>query len=180
MHSGFELDDIVGGLAALERVPGRLERVDAGQQFLALVDYAHTPDALSNALRACREFTQGRVLVVFGCGGDRDRGKRPMMGRTATEIADVSFITSDNPRSEDPSAILAEIETGAREGNGAYVLVIDRREAIGAALDAAAPGDVVLVAGKGHEQGQQFATETIPFDDRTVVLDHLKDITCRS
>jgi UDP-N-acetylmuramoyl-L-alanyl-D-glutamate--2,6-diaminopimelate ligase len=179
LHCGFGTDEIVRGLSSLARVPGRLDRVDAGQPFLALVDYAHTPDALEHALKACREFTEGKVIVVFGCGGDRDRGKRPLMGRIATTLADVSFITSDNPRSEDPGAILAEIESGAREGTGSYSLVVDRREAIAAALAAAQDGDVVLVAGKGHEQGQQFASETLLFDDATVVREELKDVTCR-
>ncbi|MEX2394565.1 MAG: UDP-N-acetylmuramoyl-L-alanyl-D-glutamate--2,6-diaminopimelate ligase [Actinomycetota bacterium] len=173
-HCGFSVDEIVAGLASLTNVPGRVERIEAGQSFLALVDYAHTPDALNNVLRACRRLTENRLIVVFGCGGDRDRDKRPMMGRIATELADLSIVTSDNPRSEDPQAILDEIEAGAREGGGSYRLIVDRKEAIETALDEARDGDVVVVAGKGHEQGQTFADRTIPFDDAAVVREHLR------
>ena len=182
VHSGFDLDVVARGIAALERVPGRLENVDAGQPFLALVDYAHTPDALENALRACRELagrSNGRVLVVFGCGGDRDRAKRPLMGAAATSIADVTFVTSDNPRSEDPQAIVDEVALGAERGGGAYRTIVDRREAIAQALTEARDGDIVLVAGKGHEQGQTFADRTVPFDDREVVREVLESL-CRS
>jgi UDP-N-acetylmuramoyl-L-alanyl-D-glutamate--2,6-diaminopimelate ligase len=181
-HCGFSLGQIVEGIEALRIVPGRLENVDAGQPFLALVDYAHTPDALEHALRACRELAdraRGRVLVVFGCGGDRDRSKRPLMGEAATSIADLSFVTSDNPRTEDPQAILDEVVVGAARGGGAYRAVVDRREAIALALSEARDGDIVLVAGKGHEQGQQFADRTIPFDDREVVRELLESL-CRS
>jgi UDP-N-acetylmuramoyl-L-alanyl-D-glutamate--2,6-diaminopimelate ligase len=177
--SGFDLAQAVEGMRALGSVPGRLENVDAGQPFLALVDYAHTPDALENALRACRELATGRVLVVFGCGGDRDTAKRPLMGEAATRLADLTFITSDNPRSEDPSRIVGEVAAGADRGPGPYHAVVDRREAIAAALREAREGDVVLIAGKGHEQGQQFADRTIPFDDRDVVREELESL-CRS
>jgi UDP-N-acetylmuramoyl-L-alanyl-D-glutamate--2,6-diaminopimelate ligase len=180
LHLGIDPNDIVRGLARLERVDGRLEPVDAGQPFLALVDYAHTPDALEQAIAACRGLTKGRVIVVFGCGGDRDRAKRPLMGEAASRGADHSIITSDNPRSEDPSAIIADIEPGARRGGGGYTVIADRREAIRAALDEAEPGDVVLVAGKGHEQGQELADRTIPFDDREVVGELLGGLACRS
>jgi UDP-N-acetylmuramoyl-L-alanyl-D-glutamate--2,6-diaminopimelate ligase len=182
MHCGFDLDAAAAGIAALRRVPGRLENVDAGQPFLALVDYAHTPDALEHALRACRELadrSHGRVLVVFGCGGDRDRAKRPLMGEAATSIADVSFVTSDNPRSEDPQRIVDEVVAGAARGGGPYRAVVDRREAIAQALSEARDGDIVLVAGKGHEQGQQFSDRTVPFDDREVVRELLESL-CRS
>ena len=173
----IDLDAIVSGIASLDRVPGRLDSVQSGQPFLALVDYAHTPDALEQALRACRELAgEGRVIAVFGCGGDRDKAKRPQMGEVATRLADLTIVTSDNPRSEDPDAILAEILTGAERGGGAYRAVVDRREAIGEALNEAREGDVVLVAGKGHEQGQYFADRTVPFDDREVVRDVLKEL----
>ncbi len=177
---GIEPDDIVEGIGRLTHVPGRLERVDAGQPFLALVDYAHTPDALEQALRACRELAAGRVLVVFGCGGDRDRAKRPLMGEAATTFADYAIVTSDNPRSEEPMRIIADISSGAERGDGEFTVIPDRREAIAAALGRAGEGDVVLVAGKGHEQGQELADRTIPFDDRGVIAVLLAEATCRS
>jgi UDP-N-acetylmuramoyl-L-alanyl-D-glutamate--2,6-diaminopimelate ligase len=170
-HLGVELDTAATGLAALGGVPGRFERVDAGQPFSVLVDYAHTPDSLENSLRAARAATGGRVVVVFGCGGDRDRAKRPLMGEIAARLADLAVITSDNPRSEDPDAIVAEVADGARRAcrPGAWRVEVDRRAAIRQALSAARPGDVVLIAGKGHEQGQEFARgRKLPFDDRTV------------
>ena len=154
------------------QVPGRFELVDEGQQFAVLVDYAHTPDSLENVLTAARELTAGRVLVVFGCGGDRDRSKRPLMGAIATRLADRVIVTSDNPRSEDPDAIIAEILTGA--GND-VPHIADRKAAIAEALAAASPGDIVVVAGKGHEQGQEFeAGRKIPFDDVAVVREALR------
>jgi UDP-N-acetylmuramoyl-L-alanyl-D-glutamate--2,6-diaminopimelate ligase len=144
-----------------------------------LVDYAHTPDSLDNVLRAARQLTDRRLIVVFGCGGDRDRGKRPLMGRAATGLADLSVITSDNPRSEDPVDIIAEIEPGARQGGGAFVLEPDRRAAIRLALLEAREGDVVVIAGKGHESGQQFADRTVPFDDRVVAAEELRTLVGR-
>ncbi len=164
---------IVDGIGGLPGVPGRLESVDRGQPFTVLVDYAHTPDSVENVLRAARPLTDGRVIVVLGCGGDRDRTKRPLMGRAATSLADLSFVTSDNPRSEDPAAIIAEIEPGARAGGGHFEIEPDRRLAIRGAVRAAGPGDVVVIAGKGHETGQQFADRTIPFDDRVVAAEEL-------
>jgi UDP-N-acetylmuramoyl-L-alanyl-D-glutamate--2,6-diaminopimelate ligase len=156
------------GLAAVPGVPGRLEPVTAGQSFAVVVDYAHTPDALERALGALREHARGRLLVVFGCGGDRDRGKRPVMGRVARAGADEVWITNDNPRSESPDAIAAEILAGAG-GAGALVhLELDRRAAIAAALTAARPGDAVLIAGKGHETTQVVGEQVLPFDDREV------------
>ena len=153
------------------QVPGRFETVDAGQPFAVVVDYAHTPDSLENVLRAARELTQAQVVAVFGCGGDRDRGKRPMMGEIASRLADRVIVTSDNPRSEDPEAIVAEILAGA--GPGAEHEV-DRRHAIAQAIESAQPGDVVVIAGKGHEQGQEFENGfKIPFDDVTVVREIL-------
>jgi UDP-N-acetylmuramoyl-L-alanyl-D-glutamate--2,6-diaminopimelate ligase len=167
--AGMDLPAAAEGLAGVGDVPGRMEPIDVGQDFLAVVDYAHTPDSIRSVLRGARPLTTGRVIVVFGCGGDRDRAKRPLMGRAATELADLTVLTTDNPRSEDPSAILAEIERGAREGGGDYLIEPDRARAIAVAVTAAAPGDVVIVAGKGHEAVQELATEEIPFDDREVV-----------
>jgi len=168
---GVEDDAVVRGLEALTGVPGRFETVDEGQPFTVVVDYAHTPDSLQNVLATARDLDTGRVICVFGCGGDRDREKRPMMGRIASEVADVAIVTSDNPRSEDPRAIIDEIVSGAE---GELELVPDRREAIARAVEMAAAGDVVLIAGKGHEQGQQFLDRTVPFDDREVAREALR------
>jgi UDP-N-acetylmuramoyl-L-alanyl-D-glutamate--2,6-diaminopimelate ligase len=168
-----------GGSAvrALERfagVPGRLERVEAGQPFAVVVDYAHTPDALERALAACREHAGGRVLLVFGCGGDRDRGKRPLMGAVASRAADRAWITNDNPRSEDPATIAAAILDGVPASVRArFETVLDRRAAIAAALSEARSGDLVLVAGKGHETTQTVAGVVTPFDDRVVARERL-------
>jgi UDP-N-acetylmuramoyl-L-alanyl-D-glutamate--2,6-diaminopimelate ligase len=161
---------VVAGLASVTRVPGRLEAVDAGQDFSVFVDYAHTPDALAHALDAARAVAgEHRVLVVFGCGGDRDRAKRPLMGAVATQRADVSIVTSDNPRSESASDIAEQVLAGAAPGADVSV-ELDRRVAIRRAVTAATPGDVVLVAGKGHETGQTASGVTIPFDDREVAF----------
>jgi UDP-N-acetylmuramoyl-L-alanyl-D-glutamate--2,6-diaminopimelate ligase len=165
------------GIAALPGVPGRLEPVDEGQAFSVLVDYAHTPDSLENVLRATRRLAgDRRLIVVFGCGGDRDRGKRPLMGEAATRLADRTIVTSDNPRSENPLAIISEIEPGAVRGGGSYAVEPDRRRAIAMALAEAAPGDVLVIAGKGHETGQQFADRTVPFDDRVVAREELASL----
>jgi UDP-N-acetylmuramoyl-L-alanyl-D-glutamate--2,6-diaminopimelate ligase len=161
-------------IAGVDHVPGRVEAVEAGQDFLVMVDYAHTPDSLANVLRAARPLAAGRLIVVFGCGGDRDRAKRPLMGRVATTVADLAVITSDNPRSEEPMAIIAEIEPGAAEGGGPYVVEPDRRGAIRLALEQARAGDVVVIAGKGHETYQEIADRTIPFDDRAVAAEELR------
>jgi UDP-N-acetylmuramoyl-L-alanyl-D-glutamate--2,6-diaminopimelate ligase len=156
------------------RVPGRLEAVDEGQPFAVFVDYAHKPDALEAVLRTARTMTDGRLLVVVGAGGDRDRAKRPVMGRVAAELADHVVLTSDNPRSEDPEAILAQVAAGA-EGHDGVELVVDRREAIGRAVAAAGPGDVVVVAGKGHETYQELAGGVrVPFDDVAVAREVLR------
>jgi UDP-N-acetylmuramoyl-L-alanyl-D-glutamate--2,6-diaminopimelate ligase len=174
---GIGLDTAVAGLAALAGVPGRFERVDAGQPFTVLVDYSHTPDSLENALRAARAVSRGRVLVVFGCGGDRDRAKRPLMGEIAGKLADLAVVTSDNPRSEPPAAIVAQIVEGVRRSAGPdrYLVEVDRRAAIRQALGRARPGDVVLIAGKGHEQGQEFENgRKVPFDDRVVAAEELR------
>jgi UDP-N-acetylmuramoyl-L-alanyl-D-glutamate--2,6-diaminopimelate ligase len=167
---------IADGIASLGGVPGRMEPVEGGQPFSVLVDYAHTPDSLDSVLRTARELTPGRLIVVFGCGGDRDQGKRPLMGKIATRLADVTVLTSDNPRSEDPNAIIAEIELGARDGEGAYLVEPDRRLAIGAGIREADPGDVVVIAGKGHETSQEFRDRTVPFDDRAVAAEQIRSI----
>jgi UDP-N-acetylmuramoyl-L-alanyl-D-glutamate--2,6-diaminopimelate ligase len=151
------------------QVPGRMERVDAGQPYLAVVDYAHKPDAVTAALAALRPLTKGTLIVVLGAGGDRDRGKRPLMGAAAARGADLVVITDDNPRSEDPAAIRAELLAGIDDDSGRVVEIGDRAAAIAEAVRRAGPGDTVLVAGKGHEQGQSVAGVTHPFDDRTVL-----------
>lgn len=174
---GLDLGLAASAIGAVRGVPGRVEAVEAGQDFLVLVDYAHKPDGIEKVLRTARGLTTGRVIVVMGCGGDRDRTKRPLMGRAATANADLSVITSDNPRSEDPLAILAEIVPGAREGGGEYVVEADRRAAIRLAVSTAGPGDVVVVAGKGHEPYQELADRTIPFDDRTVAAEELRSLS---
>ncbi|TML45964.1 MAG: UDP-N-acetylmuramoyl-L-alanyl-D-glutamate--2,6-diaminopimelate ligase [Actinobacteria bacterium] len=168
---GVDNDAIAAGVEALEGVPGRFEAVDAGQPFTVVVDYSHKPDALENVLRTAREFARNRVICVFGCGGDRDRAKRPLMGRIASELADVAIVTSDNPRSEDPEAIIAEVVAG---GGASLEVEPDRAAAIERALALAADGDVVVIAGKGHEQGQEFAGRVIPFDDREVAREALR------
>jgi UDP-N-acetylmuramoyl-L-alanyl-D-glutamate--2,6-diaminopimelate ligase len=168
---GIEDDAIARGVRELRGVPGRFEAVDEGQPFAVLVDYAHTPDSLENVLRTARDLAQNRLICVFGCGGDRDRGKRPLMGRIASELADLAIVTSDNPRSEEPDSIIGEIVAGAA---GDVEVEPDRREAIARAIDAAQEGDVVVIAGKGHEQGQQFADRTVPFDDRDVAREALR------
>jgi UDP-N-acetylmuramoyl-L-alanyl-D-glutamate--2,6-diaminopimelate ligase len=162
------------GIAAVRSVPGRLETVEAGQGFLVIVDYAHTPDSIESVLRAVRSLATGRLIVVFGCGGDRDRSKRPLMGAVAGRLADLSVITSDNPRSEDPLAIIAEIEEGVRGAGGSYLVEQDRRAAIRSAVGRARAGDVVVIAGKGHETYQEFADRRVPFDDRRVAAEELR------
>jgi UDP-N-acetylmuramoyl-L-alanyl-D-glutamate--2,6-diaminopimelate ligase len=169
---GVSLDDAVAALAGAERVPGRLEPVDEGQNFAVLVDYAHTPDSLENVLRAARELTVGRLHVVFGAGGDRDREKRPLMGAAAVQNADRVIVTSDNPRSEEPASIIDQILGGTGDG---VEHEVDRRRAIARAIETAGPGDVVVIAGKGHEQGQEFENgRKEPFDDVTVAREALR------
>jgi UDP-N-acetylmuramoyl-L-alanyl-D-glutamate--2,6-diaminopimelate ligase len=168
---GVSADVAVAAIEQAGQVRGRFETVDEGQPFAVLVDYAHTPDSLENVLAAARLLTEGRLHVVFGCGGDRDRGKRPVMGEIAARLADHVIVTSDNPRSEDPGAIMAEVLTGI---SGPVEHEVDRRIAIQSAVAAASPGDVVVIAGKGHEQGQEFANgEKLPFDDVTVAREAL-------
>jgi UDP-N-acetylmuramoyl-L-alanyl-D-glutamate--2,6-diaminopimelate ligase len=163
-------------LASAERVPGRFEPIDEGQPFAVLVDYAHTPDSLENILRAARRLTDGRVIAVFGAGGDRDRAKRPKMGMAGASLSDLAIVTSDNPRSEEPDRIIAEILGGVENGSGVEVEP-DRRAAIALALSRAEPGDSVVIAGKGHEQGQELeGGRKIPFDDREVAREELRKL----
>ncbi len=170
---GVSGEDIAAGCAAVVRVPGRLERVEAGQPYTILVDYAHTEDALRRLLLAVRDLTDCKIVLVFGCGGDRDRGKRAPMGKVAGSLADIAIATSDNPRSEDPEAILAEIEQGlAASGATKYLKIPDRREAIRTAIDLANPGTVIVIAGKGHERVQVIGDRSIPFDDREVAAEY--------
>ena len=163
----IEPEAICRGIAALDNVPGRFERIVAGQPFEVIVDYAHTPSALENVLAAARPLARGRLICVFGCGGDRDSGKRPLMGRIAGELADRSIVTSDNPRTESPEKIIDEIVAGIGKG-GEVRILSDRREAIQEALSAAVSGDVVVIAGKGHETGQILSDRVVDFDDRRV------------
>ncbi len=163
---GLDEETSLAAILSCGGVPGRFQSVEEGQQFAVLVDYAHSPDSLRRVLEAARETTRRRVIAVFGCGGDRDRAKRPIMGAIAVEASDLAVITSDNPRSEGPMAIISDIEEGARGAGGSpYVVIADRRDAIRAAIAEAAEGDVVVIAGKGHEKGQIFSDRVLPFDD---------------
>jgi len=183
-HLGLPLDVMAHALAEFAGVPGRFEAIAEGQPYGVVVDYAHTPDGLENVLRAARGFAAGRLLVVFGCGGDRDRTKRPIMGRIASQLADIAIVTSDNPRSEEPGAIIEEILAGIRDAgtrergaplSGARIEVEpDRRKAIYQAIEMARPGDVVVIAGKGHEPYQEIKGVKHPFDDRVVARDALR------
>jgi UDP-N-acetylmuramoyl-L-alanyl-D-glutamate--2,6-diaminopimelate ligase len=173
---GFSAEMAAEGLGRAERVPGRFEPIDEGQGFAVLVDYAHTPDSLENVLRAARQLTEGRLIVVFGAGGDRDRDKRPQMGRAGAEFSDLAIVTSDNPRSEDPDAIVAEVVAGI-EGGAVVEVEPDRRAAIALALGSAQAGDTVVIAGKGHEQGQELkGGRKVPFDDREVAREELRKL----
>ncbi|MEV4381387.1 UDP-N-acetylmuramoyl-L-alanyl-D-glutamate--2,6-diaminopimelate ligase [Streptosporangium amethystogenes subsp. fukuiense] len=175
VEAGVPLRTAVAGLGTLAGVPGRMERVPGGEDFQAIVDYSHKPGAVESVLCSLREVTTGRLIVVLGCGGDRDRGKRPMMGEAAARLADVAILTSDNPRSEDPLRILAEMMDGvlgvSQDGRAHVIIEPDRAAAIDLAIGRAGFGDVVVVAGKGHEQGQYIGDQVLPFDDRQVVAD---------
>ena len=170
---GLSLREAILSLGKSPQVPGRLEAVPAKRQFQVFVDYAHTPDALLNVLKTLRELTPARLIVVFGCGGDRDRQKRPLMAEAVDRNADFAIITSDNPRKEDPNAIIAEVEKGFRSDR--YEKIPDRAEAINRAIELAQPRDIVLIAGKGHENYQEFADHTVPFDDMQVARRALED-----
>jgi UDP-N-acetylmuramoyl-L-alanyl-D-glutamate--2,6-diaminopimelate ligase len=192
---GLEEGAIVRGVGAVERIPGRLERIANDRGFLALVDYAHTPDALDRMLSSVRDLTPGRLITVFGCGGDRDRGKRPLMGKSAAEWSDLILVTSDNPRSESAEGIIEEILEGirkegvpfrepaeisqARSGTRAFTRVADRREAIQLAVRIAEEGDTVVVAGKGHEDIQILGKQRVPFRDDQEVVRALRGIGSR-
>lgn len=178
MGEGIAPGAIQAGLAAVKVVPGRFERLPNQRDLTIIIDYAHTPDSLENILRTGRELTRGRLVVVFGCGGDRDRSKRPVMGRIAAELADYVVVTSDNPRSEDPSAIIHDIVPGVREGGkreGGFTVIEDRAAAISHAIGYIVPGDVLLIAGKGHETYQILRDRTIHFDDREVARAALEE-----
>jgi len=172
-EAGYDPAALVAGIAAGPGVPGRLERVEAGQDFVVVVDYAHKPDAVESALATLRPLTDGRLIVVLGAGGDRDPGKRPLMGEIAGRLADVLVVTDDNPRTEDPAAIRTALLDGARDATAEVVEVGDRRLAIREAVARAGAGDIVLVAGKGHETGQEVAGVVHPFDDRVVAREEL-------
>jgi len=181
LHDGATADQIRESTAHITNVPGRFERVSSGQDFTVVVDYAHTEDALLRLLTAARALKTARVITVFGCGGDRDRGKRPKMGRVAVDYSDVVVLTSDNPRTEDPMTILREVEVGVRDAlvhrsHVQYRLVPDRREAIGAAIREAHRGDMVLIAGKGHEDYQIIGTTKVHFDDREVAREAIQQL----
>lgn len=178
LYEGLSMEEIVKGLATFTAVPGRFELIEEGQDFAVVVDYAHTPDGLENILQTAKKIVDNRILVVFGCGGDRDATKRPIMGRIAAQFGDRVFVTSDNPRTEDPVQIIKDVEVGVREGlhdSVTYEVIVDRREAIHKAIAEATTGDVVIIAGKGHEDYQILKDETIHFDDREVAREALKE-----
>jgi UDP-N-acetylmuramoyl-L-alanyl-D-glutamate--2,6-diaminopimelate ligase len=171
---GFDLELITKGVENTSAVPGRMEQVEGAEDFTVVVDYAHTDDAMKNILSTCREFCTGKLIVVFGCGGDRDRGKRRRMGEVAGKLSDYTILTSDNPRTEDPLSIINEIEKGVKTTGKDYEVIPERRQAIEKAIGFAGKGDVVVLAGKGHEDYQILGQKRIPFDDRLVAADFLK------
>ena len=171
----MKLETIARGIASCRSVPGRFERIDEGQPFLVVVDYAHTDDALRNVITVARNLTRGRVITLFGCGGDRDRSKRPVMGMAAAELSDLVVLTSDNPRSEDPLDIMNDAMVGIRRFDSPMIAETDRAKAIRLAIAESKEGDVVLLAGKGHETYQVLKDKTIAFDDREVARRVLND-----
>lgn len=173
---GIGWEAIIRGIADLKKVPGRFERIDGNTEFTVVVDYAHTPDSLAKAVSSAKELAKGRVITVFGCGGDRDRKKRPLMGRAATSLSDIAIVTSDNPRSEKPEAIIGEILEGC---DSDVITEPDRRTAIKRAIEMAGPGDIVLIAGKGHEKEQIIKDVTVDFDDRAIAEEIMKELTQR-
>lgn len=175
IHEGIDLDTIVRGVERTV-VPGRFEPVDVGQDFTVIVDYAHTPDSLENVLQTARSLSKGRIITIVGAGGDRDRGKRPLMGEVASLLSDQVIVTSDNPRSEDPEAICREVAEGVKRHATCYEIVVDRREAIKRSVESARPGDLVLIAGKGHEDYQEFRDRKIHFDDREEAQKALQEL----
>ncbi len=177
LQEKISLEAIIQSLASFTAVPGRFELIEEGQPFAVVVDYAHTPDGLENILQTAKKIVSNRILVVFGCGGDRDATKRPIMGKVAAEYGDIIFVTSDNPRTEDPQSIVLEVEKGVQEGlseGKSYEVIVDRKEAIFKAISQAEDGDVVIIAGKGHEDYQILKDRTIHFDDREVAREALK------
>jgi UDP-N-acetylmuramoyl-L-alanyl-D-glutamate--2,6-diaminopimelate ligase len=173
---GIPLEKIEQGLKDLNAVPGRFERIDEGQTFLVIVDYAHTDDALRNVLSTARDLTRHRLIVVFGCGGERDRAKRPLMGEAAGSLSDLAVLTSDNPRSEDPLLIMNDALVGLQKAGKPYWAEVDRANAIRKAMEEAREGDVVVLAGKGHETYQILRDGAIPFDDREVARKVLREM----
>lgn len=175
---GIPIKQIINTLQKIKGIPGRFEKVGKGDQYTVIVDYAHTPDSLENCLKTVREFVQGRIITVFGCGGDRDKSKRPLMGEIAGRYSDLCIITSDNPRSEDPETIIAQIVPGVEKGavGKPFLTLVDRRAAIKQAIKAARETDVVVIAGKGHETYQLIGTQVLPFDDRQVALEALREM----
>jgi UDP-N-acetylmuramoyl-L-alanyl-D-glutamate--2,6-diaminopimelate ligase len=173
---GLSNEVIETGIRGLESVSGRFQRVDLGQPFFAVVDYAHTDDALENLIRTARELNpKGRIILLFGCGGGKDRTKRPVMGEVAGRLSDLTILSSDNPKTEDPLKIISDIIVGLQKTNGKYLIEPDREKAIGLAMDEARPGDIVLLAGKGHENYQILADRTLEFDDREVARRVLRE-----
>lgn len=176
---GISAEDIKTGLEGMSSVPGRIEMLPTGTPYRVILDYSHVPDALMNILTTVRQFAKGRVIAVFGCGGDRDQGKRPMMGEIAGKLADLSILTSDNPRTEDPMKILAAIEEGIKPTGGKYVVIENRREAIRYAMKQGEKGDIIVLAGKGHETYQEINGVKHPFDEKVVVQELLEEMHSR-
>ena len=174
LQEGVPSHVIIKALEKVKGVNGRFEQVEGGQNYTVIVDYAHTPDSLENVLQAARQFVSNRLITVFGCGGDRDRSKRPLMGTVAGKFSDYTIITSDNPRSEEPEAIIKDILPGVQQFTGNYKVIINRRDAIAHALDYAKEGDTVIIAGKGHETYQEIKGKTFDFDDKAVVRELLR------
>ncbi|MEF9933731.1 MAG: UDP-N-acetylmuramoyl-L-alanyl-D-glutamate--2,6-diaminopimelate ligase [Clostridium sp.] len=172
---GLSLETIKVGLESLLSVPGRSEKIASDKGFTIIIDYAHTPDGLINILSSTREYTKGRLIALFGCGGDRDRTKRPLMGKAAGDVADFCIVTSDNPRSEEPALIIEDILPGVKESNCEYVIIVDRKEALKYAINNAKKDDVIVVAGKGHETYQILKDKTIDFNEKEIVLQFLKE-----
>ena len=173
---GVSPENVRAGLESIRSVPGRIEMLPTNTPYRVILDYAHAPDALSNILRTCRTFTKKRLIALFGCGGDRDKGKRPMMGEIAGRLADYAILTSDNPRFEDPMAILAAIEAGIKPTGAKYEVIENRREAIRQAMEMAVSGDIVVLAGKGHETYQEIRGVKHPFDEKVIVSELLEEI----
>lgn len=174
LQSGIDIDTVIKGLAAATGVVGRVEVVPTDTDYTVIIDYAHSPDGLENIISCVKEFAEGRVITMFGCGGDRDNTKRPIMGEIAGKLSDFSIITSDNPRTENPDSIIDEIEAGMKKTSGEYIRITDRRQAIAHALDMAKAGDVIILAGKGQETYQIIGKEKFDFDERIEVYKHLK------